>query len=137
MKRKKQAQAEGEDRELEQEIKMAMEAAEAARNERIAWEKRTGKKAPPDSLIFNEASKKWHVVDHDRTVFEHGFATQKAAWRWIDEHSDDQVIEAARAGGCKEWEHSHFYTPTPEMLQFHQDILSWQPAGSRKHKHLQ
>jgi hypothetical protein len=47
---------------------------------------------------FDEASGRWRVVGHDGSVYEDGFATNAAAWRWVDDHSEDDQRDAGHAG---------------------------------------
>ena len=41
------------------------------------------------NVVFDKASATWCIFDHrEGTVLKTGFATDDAAWRWIEEHDE-------------------------------------------------
>jgi hypothetical protein len=47
------------------------------------------------TVQFDEASKRWRVVNADGAIIKDGFATDAAAWAWADDRSEDDRADAA------------------------------------------
>jgi hypothetical protein len=45
---------------------------------------------------YDESTQRWRVVDHAGTVFEE-FETCAQAWKWVDEHNEDDLRDAGHA----------------------------------------
>jgi hypothetical protein len=46
------------------------------------------------TVQFDEASARWRVINRDGSVIEDGFPTSVAAWKWVDDHSEDDRSDA-------------------------------------------
>jgi hypothetical protein len=53
------------------------------------------------TVTFDEASGRWRVVTRDGAVIEDGFTSNTAAWRWLDQHCEDEIADdATRCGSA-------------------------------------
>ena len=46
------------------------------------------------TVRFDEVSARWRVINRDGGVIEDGFLSMSAAWRWVDDHSEDDRADA-------------------------------------------
>jgi hypothetical protein len=55
---------------------------------------------------LDETSARWRVINADGSVIEDGFVSMSAAWRWVDDHSDDRsdaVTHDRISNAIREW----------------------------------
>jgi hypothetical protein len=47
------------------------------------------------TVTFDEISGRWRDVTRDGAVIVDGFTSNAAAWRWLDQHDEDEIADDA------------------------------------------
>jgi hypothetical protein len=56
---------------------------------------------------FDEVSALWRVINRDGSVIEDSFPSSAGAWKWVDDHSEDDQADAVThdriSNAIREW----------------------------------